>query len=115
MVIFNGYFYKYWASEMSYGLDRVFWGKQIQELLPEPEKVFYLRTPVDQCLSRRLKWSQYEQGMARSLYKNSLNFNEFQAEVHKNLDSILMDKEGVEVLDGSLPVEDIFAKLVKRL
>jgi thymidylate kinase len=115
MVIFNGYFHKYWASEMSYGVDPGFWENSLKGLLPVPEKIFYLRTPVDQCLGRRLKWSQYEQGAARSLHKVALNFREFQTEIHKNLDKILLGQKGVETLDGSLPVEEVFSQLVNRL
>lgn len=115
VVILNGYFYKYWASEMSYGLAKSFWQNEVQGLLPVPEKIFYLRTPVEQCLSRRLKWSQYEQGLARSLHKKALNFNEFQHNVHKNLDQILHDIKNVEVLDGAQSVEFVYSQLVTKL
>lgn len=115
IVIFNGYFFKYWASEMSYGLDKNFWQKSVQGLLPTPDKVFYLRTPVEQCLSRRLKWSHYEQGLARSLVSDEVSFNDFQRGIHRHLDDILKDVKNVEILDGALPVDQVFAQLVAKL
>lgn len=115
VVLFNGYVFKYWASEMSYGIEDEFWQKSIESLMPKPDQVFYLKTPLEQCLSRRLKWSQYEQGQARHAGDGKKDFIEFQKSVHLHLDQILDRLPGLQILDGSQSPEAVFTALKGRL
>jgi thymidylate kinase len=114
VVLINGFIYKYWASEMSYGVESAFW-KANSEFFLKPDRVIYIKTPVEQCLSRRNEWSKYESGLARSLMPQKLSFREFQASVHKNMNLVLSTISDVITIDGSSEIPRVFTQLQEQM
>lgn len=115
IILLNGFFHKYWASEMAYGVESALWEKNISEFVPS-DKVFYLKTPIEQCLSRKTSWSKYEQGLGLFAKKiEKLSKVDFQKNLHANLDRISHTIENLIVIDGSQSVEKVFSDLVKEI
>lgn len=115
IVLLNGFFHKYWASEMSYGVESEMWEKNICTFI-NVDKTFYLKTPVDVCLSRKVHWSKYEQGLGKFTGKMMIsNQKEFQENLHRNLDIIASKTKNLITLDGTLPIEQVFNTIIKEL
>ncbi|MFA6238177.1 MAG: hypothetical protein WC635_12665 [Bacteriovorax sp.] len=115
IILLNGFFHKYWASEMSYGVESSFWEKNISEFVIS-DKIFYLKTPLEHCLKRKSSWSKYEQGLAMySDTQPSVDKIVFQQNLHSNLESIASRIDNLVVIDGSKPKDQVFKELVAQL
>lgn len=129
VVILNGFYHKYWASELSYGLDNDLWKNnmsyfsQISTSSPlhkniQQQKYIYLETNLDICKSRRNQWSKYEQGLAPSLNQQVKDLQTFQTELHKNLQMLVKDLEKIESvaqINGNQSQENVFQDILKFL
>ena len=126
IVLVNGYIYKYWASEMAYGVERDFW-KTSFLLFPQPHSIFYIRTDLKECLKRREQWTNYEKGEGRFANNISLNFFDFQEAIHKNLDKLMAElinepmtdlrpeQAGVRIVDGNKSQDIVFQEINEKL
>lgn len=113
VVLLNGYFHKYWASELTYGVDSNIWANTINSFL-KSDSYIYLNTPVQICLKRRTKWSNYEQGAGKKINHNQFTLEEFQTNLHQNLDRIISSmKERVHQIDGSKSEKEVFTEILK--
>ncbi len=84
VVLYNGYWFKYLASESAYGVEKSFWEKNI-ESFPKPDLVIGLKASWESCKLRRSQWSAYEKGQA--LIASSLE--SFQTKMRNQLFSCL--------------------------
>lgn len=102
IVIFNGYWYKFAASEAAYGVPLTFWSHSAAQYFPKPDYSIHLDVPVEQCLERRDHWSPYEQGQARYWGAPTLNFQQFQSTIHQQFHT-LFDSMGENIyqIDGN--------------
>ena len=115
IILLNGFFHKYWASEMSYGVESELWEKNISTFMTT-DKIFYLKTPVEKCLARKTSWSKYEQGLGQyTAGTNKLSQEGFQQSLHKNLDKLSNSIKNLITLDGAKSIDDVFSDLTKHL
>lgn len=115
IILLNGFYHKYWASEMSYGVESSFWEKNRSEFVIS-DKVFYLKTPVLECLRRKTSWSKYEQGLARFAANHQrVDKTVFQKNLHTHLERISNSIENLVVIDGSKSVDEVFKEIVAQL
>lgn len=84
VILYNGYWYKYAASEQAYGVAREMWLKNI-ESLPRPDLIIEIQASFENCLLRRAQWSAYESGQALP----KLEFHSFQKSMRAALSDIL--------------------------
>lgn len=84
VVIFNGYWYKYAASEAAYGIPLSFWSSAASQYFPKPDVSIYLDVPFEHCLKRRQHWTPYESGKARYWGGRPLSHEDFQKAIHQN-------------------------------
>lgn len=114
-VLLNGFFQKYWASEMSYGVESALW-EQNHSQFPVSDKIIYLKTPVEVCMARKTSWSDYEQGHGLFVdQKKYLSREEFQKELHSHLDDISKKYKNCVVIDGSQTEAQVSVDLIKEL
>lgn len=117
IAIFNGYFYKYWASELSYGVDPILWSERLKGLFPQPDLTFFLDCPPDVALLRRERWSDYESGLASGIkgHEPKPNLQTFQKRTYQNFKSILPTISQLKMIDGILSKTDVHQKIVESL
>lgn len=63
-LLFNGYYYKYFASELAHGADQGL-VRDLSKLFPEPDSVLLLTLPPGECFHRKVSLSGYECGFRR--------------------------------------------------
>lgn len=83
VVIYNSYYYKYFATEMALGAS----DQLIQELIkyfPKPDLVIELKSNVAVAADRKSRFSRYECGLQEA---SKENFIQFQSAVEKRWDS----------------------------
>ena len=115
IILLNGFYHKYWGSEMSYGVESLFWEKNISEFLSS-DKIIYLKTSVEQCLSRKAFWSKYEQGLAKFVDQNkNQTKEEFQRDLHKNLDIIALGINNIAIVDGAGSIDKVFSEILREI
>lgn len=84
VILYNGYWYKYAASESAYGVSEAIWNNFAAQL-PKPDGVVILKSSLETCLLRRTQWSPYESGQG----KISLELHSFQKKMRKSLSALL--------------------------
>jgi thymidylate kinase len=115
IVLLNGFFHKFWATEMSYGVESEMWEKNICTFI-NVDKSFYLKTPVDVCLDRKTDWTKYEQGLGKFTGKMMISDTKtFQTNLHAHLENIVSKTKNLVVLDGTQSIEAIFNAIIKQL
>lgn len=111
-LIFNGYCYKYFGSEMALGAstDLV---DQLQLLFQNPDLVIKLDIEDDLAFSRKQKLSRYECGVQ---LPSEVNFKSFQKLAVQKW--AYFDQSDWETIDGALTKEEVLIKsleLIKSL
>lgn len=113
IVIFNGYWYKYAASEAAYGVPLSFWSNSASQYFPKPDIAIHLDVPFDSCFKRRQNWTPYESGMARYWGSKNLNFEQFQLTVHKEFESLISNiSDPILRIDGNHDVDQVARNLI---
>jgi thymidylate kinase len=112
-VIFNGYHYKYWASELTYGVNPTLWEQKLAPLFPKPDLVVFLDVPPSISLERREVWSAYEQGQAQGTGRFDLK--SFQEKNYDTFRTLMSSVPGTVRLDGSQPKTKIHVDLLERV
>ncbi len=108
IVIFNGYWYKYAASEATYGVPFSFWSTSAAQYFPKPNVAIHLDVPFDACLKRRQGWTPYESGQARYWGTASLSFEHFQKSMHQHFLSLFSAlPDSVLRIDGNHDEEQV--------
>ncbi len=100
IVLLNGFYHKYWASELTYGVESELWQKNAN-VFGDSHQIFYLKTPTQTCLLRKNHWSKYEQGAGMALAGKTFTKESFQESLHQNLDRIAETIRGLITIDGS--------------
>lgn len=78
MLFVNGYFYKYFASELALGVQAQL-VKALAEVFPTPDLVLHLELPVHLAAARKIRRSRYECGLHQTPSQES--FTAFQQKV----------------------------------
>ncbi len=108
-LIFDGYWYKYWAVEQAMGSAEAF-GKFLSSQYVTPDKVFYLDLQVEEVLKRKQDISVYEAGNQFDKVKAFVNF---QLKTQDILRDLLPDKS--ITIDATGSVEDIHQHILSNL
>lgn len=103
IIIYNGYCYKYWASEFAYGA-RVDNLTSLERLLPRPDLVLYIDTDLEITLKRKQRFSGYECGFAPA--PNASEFYKFQQKVRESFQKLFLPDEAITI-DGNLHREEV--------
>lgn len=115
VVLLNGFFHKYWASEMTYGVESALWEKNISEFVSS-DKIIYLKTSAEKCLERKTSWSKYESGMGKFVGgQKTSDKDQFQKSMHQNLDTIAAQLKNVITIDGSESIENVAINILKAI
>lgn len=99
LIIYDAYWYKYWASEVAMGGDRET-ALALTRGFPEPELTFFIDLPSDVALARKKQYSGYESGYTGT----DAGYVRFQAASYENLKSLMKEKKA-HILDGKSSVE----------
>jgi thymidylate kinase len=113
-VLLNGFYQKYWASEMAYGVSSDLWKKNTGVFL-KADQMFYLNTPVEVCLARKENWSNYEQGLGKHMFAKNISKEEFQKKLHVELDGVMKEYSSAKVINGHQSTENVHKDLIKAL
>lgn len=109
MVLFNAYYYKYFASELALGASLGLVEK-LKSLFPTPDLVIKLDIADDLAVLRKDKLSQYECGIQTSSESNFLDFQKLVAYKWSNF-----DQSNWEIIDGALSKEEVLNKSMKLI
>ena len=115
IVLLNGFFHKYWASEMVYGVESSLWEKNISEFA-ETGTTIYLKSSLENCLERKVSWSKYEQGLGKfDQESKQLGKEEFQENLHRNLDQISTKTKDLITINGDQAIEEVFKDVISKI
>lgn len=113
ILLYNSFWYKYAAAEMTYGIPSDFWTSQMKTFLPKPDLMVRIHADVQSCLLRRSRWSSYESGGARYLKKSPLDLESFQTQLHFNLNQLLSSTEAPQFqVNGQLSEDLVFQQIL---
>jgi dTMP kinase len=121
IVLADRYAFTGFARDVARGVDRQ-WVRNLYSFAAQPDLAFYFQVPlnvsVERILSGRSKLKYYEAGMDLGLSGNRVtSFRLFQQRIIDEYD-LMIDEFGLEVIDGSLPVEQqqkSVRKIVKKI
>jgi thymidylate kinase len=99
MILANGYWYKYWATEVAHGGPaEAMLG--LMTVFPEPVITFFLDITAEEAFKRKAKLSGYETGFATERTLEA--FTAFQARARPPLEQLAEEKRWVR-LNGNEP------------
>ncbi|MEO8259494.1 MAG: hypothetical protein ABI868_19260 [Acidobacteriota bacterium] len=111
VILANGYWYKYWATEVAHGgnpqamLD-------LMTVFPEPALTFCLDISADEAFKRKARLSGYETGFAAARTLEA--FTDFQARARPPLERLAREKQWIR-LDGTEPAAALSETILNRL
>ena len=108
-LIFDGYWYKYWAVEQAMGAPDDF-GVFLSRQYLTPDKVFYMDLPVEEVVKRKQNISVYEAGNQTNKVKA---FVHFQIKSQEILRDLLPDKS--ILIDANAGIEQIHQTIISNL
>ncbi len=108
MIFFNGYFYKYFATELALGANRLL-VEALEKSFPRPAFVIELAILPDEAARRKHTFSCYECGMAKT--PSAENFIKFQSQTLREWQRF--GKNYWYKLDSRLEKEIIFQKTIE--
>jgi thymidylate kinase len=114
VIILNGFYQKYMASELTYGVGSEIWNLSAKHFNQQAVS-FYIRTSFNDCLKRRSDWSKYESGQARYLRSTPYTLGEFQEKMHQHLDQIAKTISGLCSIDGGQDIQKVHEDILKHL
>lgn len=115
VLLINGSWLKYAASEAAYGVPFSLWLERAGELFGEADLILSLEAPLEACLKRRTEWSLYEQGKARFDGEVADGLQSFQKRVHQNLKVLLRDLKDVTAIDAAAAPDAVSEQLTSVL
>ncbi|HTF80688.1 MAG TPA: hypothetical protein VL947_03150, partial [Cytophagales bacterium] len=101
-IIADGYWYKYYATEVSHGTSAAYLDK-ITAIFEVPDLLFYIRTTEQTTMERKTSFSRYECGFAEE--PNAQSFSDFQHEAIAVLELLMASKDPVIVQGHDSPSE----------
>jgi thymidylate kinase len=111
VILANGYWYKYWATEVAHGGDPEAM-LDLMKVFPEPVLTFCLDVSADEAFKRKAKLSGYETGFAAERTLEA--FTAFQARARPSLERLAEEKQWIR-LDGTEPASALSETIVKRI
>jgi thymidylate kinase len=108
-LIFDGYWYKYWAVELAMESEHFltgFW--QNQYLIPD--FTFYLNLDITQIVKRKKSISEYEGGLNKDKY---LKFKSIQQKAQKYLEQLLPDNH--YKIDANQEINQIHNQIYNKI
>jgi len=75
ILLFNGYFYKYFSSELAYGANELLI-KNLSDFFPKPSKVIKLNISSNMAFRRKTKVTKYECGLKEVNEQNFISFQD---------------------------------------
>ena len=105
-LLFNGYYYKYFASELALGAEPDLIS-HLMTLFPNPDLVIYLEVDIDTAFQRKVILSRYECGLQAP---SESSFREFQRMATKSWAHF--DQSNWIVLDGLQSKEEILTQSI---
>jgi len=109
VLVLNGYYYKYFASEMALGADKDLAHKLIS-FFPAPNLVIKLEATEEIAFSRKEKLSRYECGTQSAIESN---FVSFQKKVSNEWGSF--DQTHWKFISSDFPKETVFSKALELI
>lgn len=73
LIILNGYYYKYFASELALGADESLVDSLVN-YFPKPHLIIKLTTPIEDAANRKSMLSKYECGLNNATINNFIDF-----------------------------------------
>lgn len=115
VVIFNGYWYKFAASEAAYGVPFSFWSHSAELYFPKPDVAIHLDVTYETCKARRQHWTPYESGKGRYWGSPNLGPEAFQRSIHQHFRSLFsVMSDSVLHIDGNHD-EELIARNILSL
>ena len=111
IVLANGYWYKYWATEVAHGGDPQAM-LNLMQVFPEPVLTFCLDITADEAFKRKAKLSGYETGFAAERTLEA--FLAFQARARPPLERLAQEKQWIR-LDGKEPASALSETIITRI
>lgn len=111
ILLVNAYWYKYYATEIAHGGDRVVL-RELARVFPTPALTFYLQVTPEDAFERKAQLSGYETGFAKERTKDA--FVRFQRVAHGVLDHLADELRWVP-LDGCAPVAELTRTVAERI
>lgn len=111
IILANGYWYKYWATEIAHGGDPVAM-LALMDVFPEPLLTFCLDIDAEEAFRRKAKLSGYESGFAAERTLDA--FTAFQARARPPLERLAQEKQWIR-LNGSEPASSLSDAIVSRI
>lgn len=100
LIVYDAYWYKYWASEVAMGGDRET-ALSLASGMADPDLIFFIDLPAAEALARKKRYSGYESGYTGT----DEGYVRFQGAAYENLKSIMKEK-GARFLNGAHSVEE---------
>jgi len=112
ILLCDGYFYKYWATEKAHGTDPELL-KDLEKYFPEPDLIIYLDVHPEVAFKRKKRFSKYESGFydLKTNKEKALNFQKM-ASLHLQKD--LSDRPNVHTVRGRESKDEVFFE-IKRI
>lgn len=114
IVLLNGFYHKYWASEMAYGVESDLWKLNSHQFI-DSDFYFYLKTPVEICSQRKTHWSKYEQGLGQFNKSERISREVFQKRLHQHLESLTNQIKNLHTIDGSRDEQTVLKDILGHL
>jgi thymidylate kinase len=111
LILANGYWYKYWATEVAHGGDPDAM-LDLMKVFPEPLLTFYLDITAEEAFRRKARLSGYETGFAAERTLEA--FTAFQARARPPLERLARDKQWVR-LNGREPAAQLSETIMTRI
>lgn len=111
IVLLNGYWYKYFATEVAHGGDRNVL-RALTAGFPEPDRTYYLDSSAADALARKPRPSDYESG-----YGGEGEFLDFQNRSRQVLEDLATELDWVRIdggLEATVITDAILADLTER-
>jgi len=111
LVLVNGYWYKYYATEVAHGGDASALLAPAA-VFPEPDQTFYLRLPPEDAFERKARLSGYETGFAPERTREA--FLEFQRKALAAFEAVAAGRRWVW-LDAQAPIEELTETMLAEI
>ena len=111
VILANGYWYKYWATEVAHGGDEQAM-LDLMKVFPEPALTFCLDISAEEAFKRKAKLSGYETGFAPERTLEA--FAAFQARARSPLERLAREKQWIR-LDGNEPASSLSETILSRI
>jgi thymidylate kinase len=111
IILVNGYWYKYWATEIAHGGDAEAM-LDLMKVFPEPLLTFCLDISADEAFRRKVKLSGYETGFAPERTLEA--FTAFQARARPPLERLAQEKGWIR-LNGTEPASALSEAIVSQI